>query len=277
MGQPLRCDGRVVQIDLQHQTTNGYHSALLAPYRSEPQISMLKSLAKQPLRRLKRWRKSWKNHFDSPTVRFCAWLELQFLDHGFIRPFFNTPQEIAPGIYRSNHPSPRMIRRLASQGVKTIISLRGRGSNGPYLYEREACERHGITLEVVRMKSKKPPNVNRVHTFKDLVEQAEHPLLFHCKSGADRSGLAAALYLLITETGTIEEAKAQLSLRYLHIKQARTGILDRFIEMYEEFNNVEPIPFMEWVDNHYSPKELKRSFKPKGWANWLVDGLLRRE
>lgn len=235
------------------------------------------SFLKQPLRRIKRWRNSWKNNFHSPLIRFFAWLELQFLDHGFIRPFYNTPEEIAPGIYRSNHPSPRHIRKLASKGVKTIISLRGRGSNGPYLFEKEACDRYGITLEVVRMKSKKPPNITRIHTFKDIIQNAEKPLLFHCKSGADRSGLAAALYLLITDSGTIDDAKDQLSLRYLHIKQARTGILDRFIEMYEEFNATDPTPFMEWLDNHYSPKELKQSFKPSGWINWLVDGLLRRE
>ena len=232
---------------------------------------------KQPVKGFKRWRKSWKNNFNSPLVRFLAWFELQFLDHGIIRPFFNRPEEVAPGIYRSNQPSPRQLRKLASRGVKTIVSLRGRGSNGPYLFEKEACDRYGLNLEVVRMKSKKPPNVTRIHTFKEIIKRSEKPVLFHCKSGADRAGLAAALYLLMTETGSIEDAKAQLSLRYLHIKQARTGILDRFIEMYEEFNTARPTPFMEWLDHHYSPKELKRSFKPKGWANWLVDGVLRRE
>lgn len=199
------------------------------------------------------------------------------LDHGFLRPFYNRPEEFAPGVYRSNQPSPRTLKRLADNGVETIVSLRGRGSNGPYLLEEEACRLYGLKLEVVRMKSKKPPTIVRIRALKAIIESNEKPLLFHCKSGADRSGLAAALYLLITETGSIQDAKAQLSLRYLHIKQARTGILDHFLEMYQEFNNIQPTPFMEWVEHHYSPKELKRSFKPKGWANWLVDGLLRRE
>ncbi len=35
--------------------------------------------------------------------------------------------------------------------------------------------------------------------------------------------------------------------------------------------------FFEWVDAVYDPTELKRTFRSKGWANRLVDSVLRRE
>jgi hypothetical protein len=40
---------------------------------------------------------------------------------------------------------------------------------------------------------------------------------------------------------------------------------------------VRPMPFFEWVDTVYDPDELKRTFRSKGWANRLVDSVLRRE
>ena len=37
------------------------------------------------------------------------------------------------------------------------------------------------------------------------------------------------------------------------------------------------MPFFEWVDNVYDPVELRKSFKARGWANQLVNNVLRRE
>ena len=37
------------------------------------------------------------------------------------------------------------------------------------------------------------------------------------------------------------------------------------------------MPFFEWVDTVYDPDELKRTFHAKGWANRLVNTVLRRE
>ena len=75
----------------------------------------------------------------------------------------------------------------------------------------------------------------------------------------------------------IAEAKEQLSLRYGHISQAETGVLDYFFERYLADNARQPIPFMEWVATVYDPIEVKGTFRAKGWANRLVDSVLRRE
>ena len=37
------------------------------------------------------------------------------------------------------------------------------------------------------------------------------------------------------------------------------------------------MPFFEWVETVYDPDELKRTFQSKGWANRLVNTVLRRE
>ena len=51
--------------------------------------------------------------------------------------------------------------------------------------------------------------------------------MMHCKSGADRAGLMAALYLLIAKQPAREAVK-QLTWKYGHVKQAKTGVLDAF-------------------------------------------------
>ena len=54
----------------------------------------------------------------------------------------------------------------------------------------------------------------------------------HCKSGADRAGFAAALYLLLQRRRPAEEAQEQLSWRYLHLRAGATGILHFLIDRY---------------------------------------------
>ncbi|MFD2031462.1 tyrosine-protein phosphatase [Ancylobacter dichloromethanicus] len=49
------------------------------------------------------------------------------------------------------------------------------------------------------------------------MKDAKKPILIHCQAGADRSGLASALYLAAIKKNSAEaEAEAQLSIRYGH-------------------------------------------------------------
>ncbi len=97
----------------------------------------------------------------------------------------------------------------------------------------------------------------------------------HCKSGADRAGLMSALYLILHKNIPVREAKKQLSFKYLHIKYAKTGILDAFFDNYLEENNNKK--FLEWVKNDYNPEKLKSSFKAKKISEIISTYILRRE
>ena len=56
-------------------------------------------------------------------------------------------------------------------------------------------------------------------------------MVMHCKSGADRAGLMSALYLILNQNVSVDKAKNQLSFKYLHLKHAKTGILDAFLKI----------------------------------------------
>ena len=75
----------------------------------------------------------------------------------------------------------------------------------------------------------------------------------------------------------IEQAKRQLATRFGHFRPPDTGILDFVFERYLRDSARTPMSFLDWVDTMYDLAALKQEFRSKGWANRLVDGILRRE
>jgi len=226
---------------------------------------------------IRNWRTSWNSDLGPLKHRFYAYLDMLFIDHGFLRCLFANRYRVNSKMWRQNHPLPWSVARMARRGVKTIINLRGDPGNGAYVLSKEACERHGVKMVDFKAHSRQLPRKEMLFAAKELFDQIEYPALLHCKSGADRAGLMSALYLMLHEGVPVEQAKKQLSWRYGHIRQAKTGILDYFLDAYEAANQREPIDFLEWVEKEYDPEALNRSFKSSGWANTLVDKLLNRE
>jgi protein tyrosine/serine phosphatase len=241
---------------------------------------------------VKRAKRSWRRLGRSlrhrvrdalpPGVRRVAggpasYVDLLFVDHGIFRMLYSNSHRISYKAWRSAQPAPHQIRRFAHAGIRTIVNLRGERDCGSYWLERRACERHGIKLVNYQVRSRAAPTREELKGAKQLFNEVEYPMLMHCKSGADRAGLMSVLYRYLHEGVPLEEAKKELSLKYGHIRQAHTGILDYFFERYLADNARRPMPFFEWVDTVYDPDELKSTFRSKGWANRLVDSVLRRE
>lgn len=230
------------------------------------------------LSRYQRWRATWAHQPITPWVRLFAYLDMTLVDHGFLRPFYNRPYEFAPGMWRSNQPSPRQLRKLKQQiGLNTVLNFRGDESSGHYALEQEACAELGLKLVTRRLYSRDFPDVAVVKQLIHDFETLPKPMLLHCKSGADRAGLGAALYLITQQQQPVEQALEQLSLRFLHVKQAKTGLLDFLLETYAQAHAQTGIAFIDWLEQEFDPAALKPQFQVKGWASILVDWVLRRE
>ena len=204
------------------------------------------------------------------------WTELIFNDHGFLRIWWHNLHEVAPGMWRSNQPGPSRVHAAAGMGIRTIINLRGPRNDGGWRLEAEACAQAGITLLDFTARSRAAPDKAMLHAARELFAEAELPAMMHCKSGADRAGLMAALFLLIVEKRPVREAAAQLAWKYGHVKQAKTGLLDAFFAAYMPYED-QGMDFFDWVDSIYDPDEVTRNFQAKGWAVRLTDSILRRE
>jgi protein tyrosine/serine phosphatase len=209
--------------------------------------------------------------------RALDYFDLVFVDHGIFRGLYANAHQVAPGVWRSSQPGPGQIRNWAKRGIRTIINLRGERDCGSYRLEVEACRKYGITLIDFQLHSRAVPTPRKVCEAHDLLKSVEYPVLLHCKSGADRAGLMSVLVVYFNQGRPMEKALKQLSLKFGHIRQSDTGVLDHFFERYIAHNRKQPIPFVEWLHRVYDPKTVHSEFKARGWANLIVNRALRRE
>jgi protein tyrosine/serine phosphatase len=213
----------------------------------------------------------------APRGRLIAWVDSLLVDHAFLRLFHANFGTVIPGrVYRSNHPTPMRIRRLAKRlGLTTIVNLRGVTGTGSYHLSRDAALRAGLAYHDLSMESRGAPHVDRILRLWDIFRTSPGPILLHCKSGADRAGLAAGLCVLF-DGGTAGQALRQMSLRYGHIRQAKTGILDAFFLRYQRDAEGRK-SFLQWLTEDYDRDSLRRDFHANGLASFVDDWILAHE
>jgi protein tyrosine/serine phosphatase len=76
----------------------------------------------------------------------------------------------------------------------------------------------------------KTPSSHDIEKLLKLFRNAPRPVLIHCQAGADRSGLAAALWEVVIDGAPKSVAREQLSIRYGHMPFGPTQVLDAFFE-----------------------------------------------
>jgi protein tyrosine/serine phosphatase len=230
----------------------------------------------------RRWQRRWKDGWaggglDAPGGRRNATIDMLVFDHGLVRKLWPNQHRVAEGVLRSNQPDPGRVRRLAGQGVRAILNLRGATEYGSYFLEREAAAAAGIELVDFKLSSRALPTREEILALDDLFARLPRPFLLHCKSGADRAGFASALYLLLRQDTPVAEAKAQLSWRYLHLRSGATGILHFMLDRYAADSDKEPMGFREWVETRYDPDALTAAYRSDAASDFVLDRVLGRE
>ena len=206
-----------------------------------------------------------------------AWSDSLLVDHAAFRVLWDNLAEVVPGkLYRSNHPTPGRLASLKHRlGLNTLVNLRGHRQCGSDALSRSAAARLGLQHIDMAFESRGAPHRDRILRFADIYATLHTPALMHCKSGADRAGLASGLAILF-EGGTAAQAAAQLSWRFGHFSRSRTGILDAFFLLYQATGEGR-IGFLDWVASEYDEVGLRGAFKAGAAASFINDAILRRE
>jgi protein tyrosine/serine phosphatase len=219
-------------------------------------------------------------HFDlsRPLGRLSTYLNYLWNDHAYLRVGFQNAHWISPELVRANQPWPFQLKRWRDRGIKTVINLRGGFDASFYALEKDACARLGLTLVDFTVTSREVPSRAQVLGAKAMFESIEYPALMHCKSGADRAGIMSVLYAHFRLGQPIRQAMNGLSLRYLHVKQGKTGVLDYVFERYLAEGEPKGLSFIDWVQSPaYDPVKIKADFRAAWWGTLLTERLARRE
>ncbi len=214
---------------------------------------------------------------STPEGRRQAWLDSLFVDHAVFRTVWDNFAPVIPGrLYRCNHPTPGRLAALTRRyGLRTLVNLRGQRRCGSDALSRDAAQRLGLDHIDMAFESRGAPHRERILRFHGIYTSMTTPALMHCKSGADRAGLAAGLVLLF-EGGTSRDALRQMSWRFGHFNRSRTGVLDAFFLQYAATAEGRK-PFLDWVRDDYDENHLRATFRAHGLSTFINDRLLARE
>jgi protein tyrosine phosphatase (PTP) superfamily phosphohydrolase (DUF442 family) len=219
----------------------------------------------------------WSRPLVTPGDRFSAWVNMLIADNGLIRMIYPNLHQIADGAWRGGQPTPGQLRAFARRGGRGVISLRAGRGFGSLPLELEACRDAGLTYHNMVIRAGTLPTRDELRAAANLFRTIERPVLIHCLSGADRSGFASALFLMLAEDRPSTEARRQLSLRYGHNPVGKAGVLDAFFEAYQRDTELHPMPLAEWIETRYDPGEIAAGFSATPLGTRIYNCLRRRK
>ncbi len=212
------------------------------------------------LRRDRPARLPTEGDLSDPGQRRRAFWAYQFMDHAILRHLWSNFDQIAPGVYRSNQPGHWRLKRYRAMGIKTVLYLRASSEKWAFHFERESLDALGMTMISAPLHSRSAPTREAVQTLIAAFRSIDKPFLMHCKSGADRAGLASAIYLMVMMGQNVQAARRMLSPRYIHLRFTKTGVLDMMLDWYEARNARDPITFEDWIAHDYDADALQAAF-----------------
>lgn len=191
---------------------------------------------------------------DTNTKKPCSWLKRTLRWSGlaillvaisvgtyvgYLQLSGNFSPVVVGEVYRSAQPNRASLANYVKQyGIKSIINLRGESTGTPWYDEEvETARKLGVVYYDFGMSAGTILPQDKAEKLISLMAKAEKPLLIHCKAGADRSGLASALYLAAIAKTDERAAEGQISLRYGHFS---VPYLSAAYPMDESFELLEP-------------------------------------
>lgn len=140
---------------------------------------------------------------------------------------------ITPGeAYRSSQMDRDELKHyIRKYAIRSVINLQGRhDGKGWYTEENDVCRETRTRHYDLNLTSDRAPSESEIKALLDIYGTAPRPVLIHCQAGADRSGLAAAIWKIAVDGAPKSEARKQLSVPLGHVPIGPTRVLDEFIE-----------------------------------------------
>lgn len=111
--------------------------------------------------------------------------------------------------YRGSQPSEVSYSRLADLGIRTVVCLRS--SKKVVVAEEKMARQAGLSFVSIPMTYLPGPTYKDIRQFFSIIENEKNkPIFLHCWQGCDRTGLLVALYRIIKEQWSVDEAYQEM-------------------------------------------------------------------
>jgi protein tyrosine phosphatase (PTP) superfamily phosphohydrolase (DUF442 family) len=171
-------------------------------------------------------------------------------------------------VYRSAQPGPELAAVIRARRLGSILNLRGGSQSDTwYASEVQTTERAGVDLYDFPMSATRRPMRRELLVLVDVFTRCRYPMLIHCKSGSDRTGLASAVYLMVAKGVPPESAVGAFSVQYGHVPLLSTARLHEPFEEYAAWLKTrgiahDPERFRRWVECDYRSDDPATVFRP---------------
>lgn len=118
-------------------------------------------------------------------------------------------------VYRSAQlDAYRLHRVIEADKIKTVLNLRGHNPGKDWYRAEVATSRKLKVLHVdIALSAYHLPAPTTFRHLIKVLDQAPKPMLLHCASGSDRSGMASAMVMLL-KGASVKQARQQLDWYY---------------------------------------------------------------
>jgi len=111
--------------------------------------------------------------------------------------------QVDEGLYRSRQPGRKGFEEARAKGIRTVINLRSEHSDAKLV--------EGLGLELVEIPlSAASFTEDQILSVLRAIEKSAKPVLMHCQHGSDRTGAVSAVYRILYQGWTKDEAIAEL-------------------------------------------------------------------
>jgi len=123
--------------------------------------------------------------------------------------------QVAPELYRSRQPSAAALKNILAQHpikdgeqpIRTVIALRvSDGGDGDVFGKSDA-----VRYEWLKFSPFHPVDADVIKFLRIVTDKASQPVLVHCAQGADRTGMMVAIYRIVVQGWSKEDALREMT------------------------------------------------------------------
>jgi tyrosine-protein phosphatase SIW14 len=125
--------------------------------------------------------------------------------------------QVSPSLYRGEQPTAEGFAQLKQRGIKTVVNLRA------FHDDRDLLKGSGLRYVHIPEKAWHPEDEDIAKFLKVMQGPANQPVFVHCQQGSDRTGCTVAVYRMVVEGWSVEDAMAEMQNFHFHAVWTEIG------------------------------------------------------